>query len=94
VAMMGGGTVLIHIAVLLLAFAVAWALTLVMPAPIAFVLTAALVGGGGALLIYRGRERLKKESLKPQITINHLQEDQQWAKEMMQRVRSNLRHDT
>ena len=90
----GGGGVLMHVAVLMLAFALGGLLAEVMPTWAAFLITAVVVGAAGAGLLYLARERLAAVQIKPEQTIHRLEEDKRWTRGLTQSARSNLRHDT
>jgi hypothetical protein len=90
----GGGGVLLHVAVLMLAFALGGLLAQAMPTWAAFLITAAVFGAAGAALLGVARKRLTAVQLKPAETIHRLEEDQRWTRELTQSARSNLRHDT
>ena len=93
-AMGGSGGVLLHIAALMLAFAMASLLALAMPTWVAFLITAVAIGVAGIGLLSVARKRFAAVQLKPAHTIQRLEEDQRWTKELTQSARSNLRHDT
>ena len=92
--MTGAGSVLGHTAVLMLAAALATALSLAMPLWAGFVITGVLFAIGAAVVLARAREKLRNIELKPERTIHNLEEDQRWAKGLTHDVRSNLRRDT
>ena len=93
-AMTGGGSVLLHAAVLMFAVALAVALSMAMPMWLAFLITGVVVAVAGAVLVSNGRKQLRTIELKPTGTVHNLEEDQRWAKGLTQSIRSNLRHDT
>jgi len=70
-------------AVLLFAFALAWALAEVLPIGLAFFVVGAVWSVAGALLYLRGRKQMHDVNLKPEETIATIQEDVQWAKQQM-----------
>jgi hypothetical protein len=92
--MAGAGGVLAHVAVLMLAFALAAALSLVMPNWAAFLISGVLLGIAGALSLAGARNKLRSVTLKDGVTVHNLEEDQRWAKGLTQNVRSNLQQDT
>jgi cation transport ATPase len=91
---LGAGSVLLHVAVLMLAFTLAAVLTLFMPEWLAFLITTAVLAVAGGLFLSSARKKLRSVALKDGQTIHNLQEDQRWAKGLTQSVRSNLRRDT
>jgi len=93
-AIAGGGGVLLHAAVLMLAFALGSLLAEAMPAWVAFLITAVVVGAAGAALLSLARKRLATVQLKPKQTIHRLEEDQRWTRGLTQSTRSNLQHNT
>lgn len=90
----GGGGVLMHAAVLMLAFALGGLLAEVMPTWAAFLITAVVVGAAGAGLLFLARQRFAAVQIKPEETIHRLEEDKRWTRGLTQSARSNLRHDT
>ena len=93
--MAGAGSVLLHVAVLMFAFALAAALSLAMDTWLACLITGVLLAIGGAIFLSAARTKLRSMGqLKEGQTIHNLEEDQRWAKGLTQNVRSNLRHDT
>jgi hypothetical protein len=90
----GAGSVLLHVAVLMFAFALAALLTLLMPEWLAFLITGAALAVAGGVFLSSARNKLRSVALKDGHTIHNLQEDQRWAKGLTQSVRSNLRQDT
>jgi hypothetical protein len=93
--MAGGGSVLLHVAVLMFALTLASALSLAMDTWLACLITGVLLAIGGAILLSAARKKLRSfAEVKDGQTIHNLEEDQRWAKGLTQRVRSNLRHDT
>lgn len=90
----GGGGVLLHIAALMLAATLAAALATVMAVWVAYLITTAVFGAAGAILLVAARKRLTAIHLKPEHTIQRLEEDRRWTKELTQSTQSNLRHGT
>ncbi|MFN2548715.1 MAG: phage holin family protein [Myxococcales bacterium] len=93
-AMGGAGGVLLHAAVLMFAVTLAAALSLAMPIWLAFLFTGIALAIAGGALVLTARNKLRTVELKPAVTIHKLEEDQQWAKGLTQKARSNLRQDT
>ena len=91
--MAGAGSVLAHVAVLMFAFTIAFALAHAIPDWLAFLVTGAVLAIAGALFLARARNKLRSVTLADGETVHHLEEDQRWAKGLTQNVRSNLRHD-
>jgi len=91
---LGAGGVLLHVAVIMLAFALAAALTLVMPDWLSFLITGAVLAIAGGIFLSSARNKLRSVAIKDGHTVHNLQEDQRWAKGLTQSVRSSLRHDT
>jgi hypothetical protein len=69
-----------YMAVLLLSFAIAFLLDLVMPIWAAFLIVAALYGVAGFVLFQRGRERMKTINPVPEQTVETVKEDIEWVK--------------
>ena len=90
----GAGGLLLHVALLMLAFTVGSALAEVMPTWAAFLITTVVFGAIGAGLLAAAKKRLAAVQLKPDQTLHRLEEDQRWTKELTQSARSNLRQDT
>lgn len=90
----GAGSVLLHVAVLMFAFALAAVLTLFLPEWLSFLITGAVLAIAGAVFLSSARKKLRSIALKDGHTLHNLQEDQRWAKGLTQSVRSNLRQDT
>jgi hypothetical protein len=69
-----------YMAVVVLSFALAWGLAEVMSIGFAFLVVGLLWGAAGAVLYTTGRHRLQATELKPEQTIETMQENVQWAK--------------
>jgi len=67
--------------ILLLSFAAAWGLAEVMPIGFAFLVIAVVWGIAGAALFVAGRRRMSEADLRPEQTIQTMQENVQWAKQ-------------
>jgi hypothetical protein len=81
--MFGAATFAGYLAVLLISLAIAWALAEIMPVGVAFLIVGALWGGAGAFLYLRGRDQLRTAELKPEQTIETMQENVQWARQQI-----------
>jgi uncharacterized membrane protein YqjE len=79
-AMLGAGAFSAYLALLFVSFALAWLLDAVMPTALAFLLVAVVYGIAAAVLLPRGRDRLKAVHPIPEQTADTLKEDVQWAK--------------
>jgi hypothetical protein len=69
-----------YLAVVLLSFAAAWALTALMPTGWAFFAVGIVLGLVAAALALQGRRRLQKFHPVPEDTVETLKEDVQWLK--------------
>jgi hypothetical protein len=78
--MLGAGAFSAYLALLFVSFALAWLLDAVMPTALAFLLVAVVYGIAAAVLLPRGRDRLKAVHPIPEQTADTLKEDVQWAK--------------
>jgi hypothetical protein len=67
--------------VLLLSFAAAWGLAEVVPIGVAFLIVGIVWGVVGAVLYAAGRARMREVDVKPEQTIETMQENIQWAKQ-------------
>jgi uncharacterized membrane protein YqjE len=79
-AMLGAGAFSAYLALLFVSFALAWLLDAVMPTALAFLIVAVVYGIAAAVLLPRGRDRLKAVHPIPEQTADTLKEDVQWAK--------------
>ena len=78
--MFGGAALAGYMTVVLLSFAAAWGLAELMATGWAFLIVAAIWAAAGAVLYLRGRDQLQTVHPKPELTIDTLKEDVQWAK--------------
>jgi Na+/melibiose symporter-like transporter len=69
-----------YLAVVMLSFAAAWALTAVMPAGWAFFAVGVVLAAVAAAMALQGRRRLREFHPVPQETAETLKEDVQWLK--------------
>ena len=83
VATFGAGIVFAIYALGFLLLAIVYALSTVMAPWLAALLVTALAGLPAIVLIYSGRERLKKVNIVPEKTIANVKEKVQWATEQM-----------
>ena len=67
--------------IVLLSFAAAWGLAEVMPIGFAFLVIAFVWAIAGAVLFATGRKRLQQADMKPEQTIETMQENVQWARQ-------------
>ena len=79
----GGAAVTGYMALLLLSFAVVWALENVMDAGLAFFIVGAIYAIAAAVLFARGRERAKAVNMVPEKTVESVKEDVQWARQKL-----------
>jgi uncharacterized membrane protein YqjE len=77
----GGAIVAAYMALVLLSFAVAWALENVMDAGLAFFIVGAVYAIAAAFLYLRGRDRAKELHPIPKQTVDSVKEDVQWARQ-------------
>jgi len=77
---LGGAAVAAWMTVVLASFAAAWGLAEVMPAGVAFAIVAVVWGIAAAFLYARGRRELETLDLRPEATMETIQEDVQWAR--------------
>lgn len=90
----GGGGVLAHTAVLMLAVSLGALLSEAMPVWAGFLIAAVVIGAGAAALLLAARKRFTAVQLKPANTLQRLEEDQRWTRGLMQSAQSNLQRDT
>jgi hypothetical protein len=81
VGMIAAGGALAYAGLLALIAALIILLAEVMPWWLSALIVGAVVIGAGAMLVQRGREALKHQSIAPEQTIETLKEDAQWVKE-------------
>jgi uncharacterized membrane protein YqjE len=82
-AMFGAAAISAYMALLLLSFAVAWALENVMDAGLAFLIVGAIYAIAAAVLFLRGRARAKEMKVVPEQTVQSVKEDVQWARQKL-----------
>jgi hypothetical protein len=70
-----------YVTILLLSFAAAWGLAEVVPIGVAFLIIGIVWGVVGAVLFVAGRARMRTLDIKPEQTIQTMQENIQWAKQ-------------
>ena len=70
-----------YMAIVLLSFALAWGLAELVPIGVAFLIVGLIWIAVGAVLYVTGRQRLQTAELKPEQTIETMQENVQWAKQ-------------
>jgi hypothetical protein len=78
-AMFGAAAVAGLLALLLVSFAAAWALAVVIPIGWAFLVIGAIYGAIAGFVALRGRDQMKRVGA-PEQTIQTLKEDVQWAR--------------
>lgn len=81
--MLGGGTLCAYMALVLLSFAAAWGLSELVPEGVAFLIVGAVYVIAAAVLIPRGRDRLRQVHPVPEKTAETVKEDVRWAREQM-----------
>lgn len=81
-AMLGAGTFVAYLALLLASFAAAWGLSEAMPTGFAFLIVAAVYGVVATVLLQEGRRRLTTVR-GPVRTAETVKEDVQWARQQM-----------
>ena len=69
-----------YLALVMLSFAAAWALTAVMPTGWAFFTVGVVFAVGAAVIALRGRRQLQRFHPVPEETVETLKEDVQWLK--------------
>jgi hypothetical protein len=70
-----------YLTILLLSLAAAWGLAEVVPIGVAFLIVGIVWGIVGAVLYVAGRARMRTLDVKPEQTIQTMQENIQWAKQ-------------
>ena len=70
-----------YMAIVLLSFALGWGLAELVPIGVAFLIVGLIWVAAGAVLYVTGRQRLQTAELKPEQTIETMQENVQWAKQ-------------
>jgi hypothetical protein len=81
--MMAGAGVAAFVAVLMLSAAIAWGLAELMPIGVAFLIVTLAWAAIGGVLFSIGRQRFQAANLKPEQTIETVQEDVRWAKQQV-----------
>jgi uncharacterized membrane protein YqjE len=79
----GGAAVAGYMALMLLSFAVAWALENVIDAGLAFFIVGAIYAVVATVLYVNGRTRMKEVKVVPEQTVASVKEDVQWARQKM-----------
>jgi hypothetical protein len=80
-AALGAAAVVGLLAAIALVLAAGWGLATVMPAGLAFLIVALVLGGVGAVLGLRGKKQLQTVNPMPEQTIETLREDKKWLSE-------------
>jgi hypothetical protein len=70
-----------YVTVLLLSFALAWGLTELVPVGVAFLIVGLLWAAAAGVLFVIGRQRMREANVKPEQTIETMQENMQWVKQ-------------
>ena len=78
--MLGAAAFAGYMAIVVLSFALAWGLAELVPIGVAFLIVGLIWLAVGAVLFLAGRERMRAADLKPEQTIETMQENVQWAK--------------
>lgn len=81
--MLGAGAFCAYLAVVLVAFAAAWGLSEVVPEGVAFLIVGAVFAAAAAVLLPRGRRRLRSLTPVAPKTADTLKEDMKWARAQM-----------
>lgn len=79
----GGAAVAGYMALIMLSFAVAWALENVMDAGWAFFIVGAVYAVAATVLFIRGRDRARDINPVPQQTVDSIKEDVEWARQKL-----------
>jgi hypothetical protein len=79
--MLGAAAFAGYMSITVLSFALAWGLAELMPIGFAFLVVGLTWTAIGAVLYVTGRQRLKSADLKPEQTIETMQENVKWAKQ-------------
>jgi uncharacterized membrane protein YqjE len=79
-AMFGAGGFAGYLAIIMLSFAAAWALTAVIPDGLAFLVVGVVYAAVAAVLFLLGRSRMQEFNPVPQETVETLKEDMEWAR--------------
>ena len=78
--MLGAAAFAGYMTIILVSLAVAWGLAELVPVGVAFLIVGLIWAAVGAALYATGRQRLQAAELKPEQTIETMQENVQWAK--------------
>lgn len=78
--LLGAGGFAAYLALLFVSFALAWLLDEFMPTALAFLIVGLLYAIAAAVLVARGRERMKQVNPIPEQTVQTLKEDAEWAR--------------
>jgi hypothetical protein len=70
-----------YVTILILSFAAAWGLAEVVPIGVAFLIVGVAWGAVAAVLFLVGRARMQDLDMRPEQTIETMQENVQWAKQ-------------
>jgi uncharacterized membrane protein YqjE len=81
-ALMGAAGLVGYLALMLLAFAAAWGLSEVVPEGVAFLIVGVVVAIVAGALFVIGRKRFESFEPVPRQTVESIQEDVQWAKQL------------
>lgn len=81
-ALMGAAGLVGYLALILLAFAAAWGLSEVVPEGVAFLIVGVVVAIVAGALFLTGKKRFEAFEPVPRQTVESLQEDVQWAKQL------------
>jgi hypothetical protein len=79
--LLGGAAFAGYVVILLLSFAAAWGLAELLPIGVAFLIVGLVWAVIGAVLYSVGKKGLTEANLKPEQTIETMQENIQWAKQ-------------
>ena len=81
-AFMGAAGLLGYLALALLCFAAAWGLSEIVPEGVAFLIVGVIVGAVAGVVFLMGRKKLEELEPVPTQTVETIQEDVQWAKQL------------
>ena len=81
-ALMGAAGLLGYLALTMVGFAAAWALAEIVPEGVAFLIVAAVVAAFAGIAFLVGRKQFEAFDPVPQQTVETIQEDVQWAKQL------------
>lgn len=80
--LLGGAALAGYMVLVLGSFALAWGLSELMAAGLAFLIVTLIWAAVGAVLFVTGRQKMQAASLKPDQTVETLKEDVKWAKNL------------